>query len=166
MALSIYLNGSSTLYPHLLLLCFCPTTKILVHGARSRSLNSKEEERRMLFTFLSAGIHLIIPQAFRIFHHQFLNYFTLQNLSSMFFKSQDNVFSCASKSYFFSIHICLQRQANICSYFLDHFCRFLEGTNCVGMCTNLCKVPSEKFIWDSLGMPVYMVPSKLYYPSY
>ncbi|CAL9072163.1 unnamed protein product [Musa textilis] len=41
-------------------------------------------------------------------------------------------------------------------------CRFLESTNCVGMCTNLCKIPSQKFIQDSLGMPVYMVPSSLY----
>ncbi|CAL9146999.1 unnamed protein product [Musa hybrid cultivar] len=40
-------------------------------------------------------------------------------------------------------------------------CRFLENTNCVGMCTNLCKIPSQKFIQDSLGMPVYMVPSML-----
>ncbi|KAM0936620.1 putative beta-carotene isomerase [Dioscorea sansibarensis] len=40
-------------------------------------------------------------------------------------------------------------------------CRFLEGTKCVGMCTNLCKIPSQKFIYESLGMPVNMVPSKL-----
>ncbi|WOK99242.1 hypothetical protein Cni_G07954 [Canna indica] len=38
-------------------------------------------------------------------------------------------------------------------------CRFLESTSCVGMCTNLCKIPSQKFIQDSLGMPVYMVPN-------
>ncbi|CAD5190683.1 unnamed protein product [Musa acuminata subsp. malaccensis] len=38
-------------------------------------------------------------------------------------------------------------------------CRFLESTNCVGMCTNLCKIPSQKFIQDSLGMPIYMVPN-------
>ncbi|XP_065048655.1 beta-carotene isomerase D27, chloroplastic-like [Musa acuminata AAA Group] len=38
-------------------------------------------------------------------------------------------------------------------------CRFLESTNCVGMCTNLCKIPSQKFIQDSFGMPVYMVPN-------
>ncbi|KAJ8465483.1 hypothetical protein OPV22_028035 [Ensete ventricosum] len=38
-------------------------------------------------------------------------------------------------------------------------CRFLESTNCVGMCTNLCKVPSQQFIQDSLGMPVYMAPN-------
>ncbi|KAG0487305.1 hypothetical protein HPP92_009400 [Vanilla planifolia] len=40
-------------------------------------------------------------------------------------------------------------------------CRFLEATNCAGMCTNLCKLPSQKFIRESLGMPTYMVPSKL-----
>ncbi|EEF41385.1 hypothetical protein RCOM_0991210 [Ricinus communis] len=39
-------------------------------------------------------------------------------------------------------------------------CRFLEETNCVGMCTNLCKVPTQTFIKQSLGMPVNMVPSK------
>ncbi|KAK6937587.1 Beta-carotene isomerase D27-like, C-terminal, partial [Dillenia turbinata] len=38
-------------------------------------------------------------------------------------------------------------------------CRFLEASNCVGMCINLCKMPSQKFIKDSLGMPVYMIPN-------
>ncbi|OWM75212.1 hypothetical protein CDL15_Pgr023733 [Punica granatum] len=38
-------------------------------------------------------------------------------------------------------------------------CRFLEESNCVGMCLNLCKVPSQTFIKDSLGMPVDMVPN-------
>ncbi|MED6173745.1 Beta-carotene isomerase d27, chloroplastic, partial [Stylosanthes scabra] len=37
-------------------------------------------------------------------------------------------------------------------------CRFLEETNCVGMCINLCKMPSQSFIKDSFGMPVNMVP--------
>jgi hypothetical protein len=39
-------------------------------------------------------------------------------------------------------------------------CRFLEETDCIGMCTNLCKVPSQTFIKHSFGMPVNMVPSK------
>ncbi|GJN25251.1 hypothetical protein PR202_gb13052 [Eleusine coracana subsp. coracana] len=38
-------------------------------------------------------------------------------------------------------------------------CRFLESTNCVGMCTNLCKTPCQTFIRDSFGMPVYMSPN-------
>ncbi|EXB26555.1 hypothetical protein L484_012546 [Morus notabilis] len=38
-------------------------------------------------------------------------------------------------------------------------CRFLEQTNCVGMCSNLCKIPSQTFIKDSLGVPVNMVPN-------
>ncbi|XP_068636210.1 beta-carotene isomerase D27, chloroplastic-like [Aristolochia californica] len=38
-------------------------------------------------------------------------------------------------------------------------CRFLEGSNCVGMCINLCKIPSQKFIKDSFGIPVTMVPN-------
>ncbi|XP_050237398.1 beta-carotene isomerase D27, chloroplastic [Mercurialis annua] len=38
-------------------------------------------------------------------------------------------------------------------------CRFLDETNCVGMCTNLCKASSQTFIKESLGMPVNMVPN-------
>ncbi|XAR58589.1 Beta-carotene isomerase [Bertholletia excelsa] len=38
-------------------------------------------------------------------------------------------------------------------------CRFLEESNCVGMCTNLCKMPSQTFIKHSLGMPLNMVPN-------
>ncbi|XP_020101063.1 beta-carotene isomerase D27, chloroplastic isoform X1 [Ananas comosus] len=38
-------------------------------------------------------------------------------------------------------------------------CRFLESTNCVGMCRNMCKIPSQRFIQDSLGMPINMVPN-------
>ncbi|KAF9686909.1 hypothetical protein SADUNF_Sadunf02G0038900 [Salix dunnii] len=37
-------------------------------------------------------------------------------------------------------------------------CRFLEETDCIGMCTNLCKVPSQTFIKHAFGMPVNMVP--------
>ncbi|PWZ36894.1 Beta-carotene isomerase D27, chloroplastic [Zea mays] len=36
---------------------------------------------------------------------------------------------------------------------------FLESTNCVGMCTNLCKIPCQRFIQDSLGTAVYMSPN-------
>ncbi|TKY52679.1 Beta-carotene isomerase D27 [Spatholobus suberectus] len=38
-------------------------------------------------------------------------------------------------------------------------CRFLEETNCVGMCINLCKIPSQSFIKHSLGTSVNMVPN-------
>ncbi|KAL4571931.1 hypothetical protein LXL04_018699 [Taraxacum kok-saghyz] len=38
-------------------------------------------------------------------------------------------------------------------------CRFLESTNCAGMCTNLCKVPSQEFIQSSFGIPINMVPN-------
>ncbi|CAN0898237.1 Beta-carotene isomerase D27, chloroplastic [Linum grandiflorum] len=38
-------------------------------------------------------------------------------------------------------------------------CRFLEQSNCVGMCSNLCKVPSQTFIQASFGLPVNMVPN-------
>ncbi|KAL4366224.1 hypothetical protein GQ457_05G002950 [Hibiscus cannabinus] len=38
-------------------------------------------------------------------------------------------------------------------------CRFLEQSNCVGMCINLCKMPSQAFIKDALGTPVSMVPN-------
>ncbi|XP_010481514.1 PREDICTED: beta-carotene isomerase D27, chloroplastic-like [Camelina sativa] len=37
-------------------------------------------------------------------------------------------------------------------------CRFLEQSNCVGMCTHICKIPSQIFMKNSLGMPIYMEP--------
>ncbi|XP_058737991.1 beta-carotene isomerase D27, chloroplastic-like [Vicia villosa] len=38
-------------------------------------------------------------------------------------------------------------------------CRFLEETNCAGMCINLCKIPTQSFIKNALGMPVNMIPN-------
>ncbi|XP_071717479.1 beta-carotene isomerase D27, chloroplastic-like [Rutidosis leptorrhynchoides] len=38
-------------------------------------------------------------------------------------------------------------------------CRFLEESNCIGMCTNLCKMPTQEFIHKNLGTPVNMVPN-------
>ncbi|XP_057509177.1 beta-carotene isomerase D27, chloroplastic-like [Actinidia eriantha] len=49
-----------------------------------------------------------------------------------------------------------QRERNVVHI---HKCRFLEESNCVGMCINLCKLPSQTFIKDSLGVPVNMVPN-------
>ncbi|KAL4558729.1 hypothetical protein LXL04_036931 [Taraxacum kok-saghyz] len=40
-----------------------------------------------------------------------------------------------------------------------HKCRFLEQGNCVGMCTNLCKMPTQEFIKKKFGIPVNMVPN-------
>ncbi|KAL1216558.1 Beta-carotene isomerase D27 [Cardamine amara subsp. amara] len=37
-------------------------------------------------------------------------------------------------------------------------CRFLEQSNCVSMCTHICKIPTQFFIKNSLGMPIYMKP--------
>ncbi|KAK6164613.1 hypothetical protein DH2020_001477 [Rehmannia glutinosa] len=38
-------------------------------------------------------------------------------------------------------------------------CRLLEATNCVGICTSLCKMPSQIFIKEFTGMPMNMVPN-------
>ncbi|CAI9300638.1 unnamed protein product [Lactuca saligna] len=38
-------------------------------------------------------------------------------------------------------------------------CRFLEQANCIGMCTNLCKIPTQEFIKKNFGTPVNMVPN-------
>ena len=37
-------------------------------------------------------------------------------------------------------------------------CRFLEASSCKGMCTGLCKVPSEEF-FASIGLPLSMTPN-------
>ncbi|XP_076933107.1 beta-carotene isomerase D27, chloroplastic-like [Bidens hawaiensis] len=38
-------------------------------------------------------------------------------------------------------------------------CRFLEMSNCAGMCMNLCKAPTQEFMKNTFGMPMNMVPN-------
>eukprot|EP00897_Mesotaenium_endlicherianum_P005032 jgi/Mesen1/4557/ME000232S03816 len=38
-------------------------------------------------------------------------------------------------------------------------CRYLETSGCTGMCVNLCKVPTQYFFTEQLGMPLYMEPN-------
>lgn len=38
-------------------------------------------------------------------------------------------------------------------------CRYLNESSCVGMCVNLCKVPTQEFFTKQLGMPLHMQPN-------
>ncbi len=37
-------------------------------------------------------------------------------------------------------------------------CRYLEASGCVGMCVNMCKLPTQKFFTESFGIPLTMTP--------
>jgi hypothetical protein len=37
-------------------------------------------------------------------------------------------------------------------------CRYLENSGCVGMCTNMCKIPTQKFFLEQFGLPLTMNP--------
>jgi len=37
-------------------------------------------------------------------------------------------------------------------------CRYLDETRCAGRCLNICKIPTQKFIGEQLGVPVYLKP--------
>ena len=37
-------------------------------------------------------------------------------------------------------------------------CRYLENSGCVGMCVNMCKIPTQKFFTDTFGLPLTMNP--------
>ncbi|GFR45906.1 hypothetical protein Agub_g7362 [Astrephomene gubernaculifera] len=37
-------------------------------------------------------------------------------------------------------------------------CRYLEASGCVGMCVNMCKVPTQTFFTDEFGLPLTMNP--------
>ncbi len=37
-------------------------------------------------------------------------------------------------------------------------CRYLEESGCVGMCLNMCKIPTQKFFTESFGIPLTMTP--------
>jgi len=38
-------------------------------------------------------------------------------------------------------------------------CRYLEASGCVGMCTNVCKMPTQAFFTDDFGLPLTMKPN-------
>eukprot|EP00246_Nothoceros_aenigmaticus_P013064 TRINITY_DN4333_c0_g1_i1.p1 TRINITY_DN4333_c0_g1~~TRINITY_DN4333_c0_g1_i1.p1 ORF type:complete len:259 (-),score=35.82 TRINITY_DN4333_c0_g1_i1:317-1093(-) len=38
-------------------------------------------------------------------------------------------------------------------------CRYLEVSGCVGMCVNMCKVPTQDFFTNDFGLPVTMNPN-------
>ncbi len=40
-----------------------------------------------------------------------------------------------------------------------HKCRYLEASGCVAMCINMCKLPTQKFFTDYLGIPLTMTPN-------
>jgi hypothetical protein len=38
-------------------------------------------------------------------------------------------------------------------------CRYLESSNCVGMCINMCKLPTQEFFTQDFGIPLTMIPN-------
>ncbi len=38
-------------------------------------------------------------------------------------------------------------------------CRYLEESQCVGMCVNMCKLPTQTFFTEKFGIPLTMVPN-------
>lgn len=38
-------------------------------------------------------------------------------------------------------------------------CRYLEQSGCVGMCINMCKLPTQKFFAQEFGIPLTMTPN-------
>jgi hypothetical protein len=38
-------------------------------------------------------------------------------------------------------------------------CRYLEASHCVGMCVNMCKLPTQQFFTQDFGIPLTMTPN-------
>ncbi|NJR38579.1 MAG: DUF4033 domain-containing protein [Leptolyngbyaceae cyanobacterium CSU_1_4] len=38
-------------------------------------------------------------------------------------------------------------------------CRYLEQSGCVGMCINMCKIPTQNFLTHRLGIPLTLTPN-------
>ena len=38
-------------------------------------------------------------------------------------------------------------------------CRYLENSGCVGMCINMCKLPTQNFFTQEFGIPLTMTPN-------
>lgn len=41
--------------------------------------------------------------------------------------------------------------------------RYLENSGCVGMCVNMCKIPTQDFFNNEFGLPLTMTPSKCWW---
>lgn len=39
--------------------------------------------------------------------------------------------------------------------------RYLESSGCVGMCVNMCKIPTQDFFTNEFGLPLTMTPSTI-----
>lgn len=37
-------------------------------------------------------------------------------------------------------------------------CRFLEESGCASVCVNSCKIPTQKFFLENMGLPLTMTP--------
>jgi len=37
-------------------------------------------------------------------------------------------------------------------------CRFLEESSCASVCVNLCKIPTQNFFIENMGLPLTMTP--------
>jgi hypothetical protein len=37
--------------------------------------------------------------------------------------------------------------------------RYLENSGCVGMCVNMCKIPTQDFFTNDFGLPLTMTPN-------
>lgn len=55
------------------------------------------------------------------------------------------------------LHLCLRRHsvgavtAVLLTGVTIKKCRYLESSGCVGMCTNMCKLPTQRFFTDTFG---------------
>ena len=38
-------------------------------------------------------------------------------------------------------------------------CRYLEQSQCVGLCVNMCKLPTQRFFTEKFGIPLTMTPN-------
>eukprot|EP00252_Welwitschia_mirabilis_P005497 TRINITY_DN15974_c0_g1_i3.p2 TRINITY_DN15974_c0_g1~~TRINITY_DN15974_c0_g1_i3.p2 ORF type:complete len:112 (-),score=20.17 TRINITY_DN15974_c0_g1_i3:217-552(-) len=38
-------------------------------------------------------------------------------------------------------------------------CRYLEASKCAGICVHTCKIPTQSFMKESMGVPLYMEPN-------
>lgn len=66
---------------------------------------------------------------------------------------------CGQSTYGVAAWTCRPQQERCCLDMLPPTgvtikkCRYLESSGCVGMCTNMCKLPTQRFFTDTFGTP-------------
>ena len=152
-------------------------SSLFLYSFHSLSLSS------LLFSYGQTNIHAVLPPPSLSLPHFRIHCLTLLPPPPLFSRplslSLSPFYHSLPLSHSFSssllsiTHIHAHIRSHSLLQFLSHFWRsvspcmgfghqnrYLENSGCVGMCVNMCKLPTQEFFTNEFGLPLTMNPSK------